>query len=144
MRLACGCALLRLVGGAGLFSWTDSAGEGGRRGGEHCAGMLQAGSRVVLQWSTASRQCIIQATSQTHHLRWPQVLDGPCCARAGSCSSLRSGLNGFEGITSDLCNAGQNRCDGQGRLIHLALVNEVRTACAGTVRSGVQYAGRTL
>ena len=57
-----------------------------------------------------------------------QVLEGPCCTRPGSCASLRTGLNGFESLGRDLCNTGQNLCDVEGRLIHLALVNEASAA----------------
>ena len=56
-----------------------------------------------------------------------QVLDGPCCTRPGSCASLRTGLDGFESLGRDLCNTGQNLCDVEGRLVHLALVNEAST-----------------
>lgn len=59
-----------------------------------------------------------------------QVLEGPCCTRPGSCASLRTGLNGFESLGRDLCNTGQNLCDVEGRLIHLALVNEASAAVA--------------
>ncbi|PRW05888.1 short-chain dehydrogenase isoform A [Chlorella sorokiniana] len=52
------------------------------------------------------------------------VLEGPCCTRPGSCSSLRGGLDGFESLGRDLCNTGQNLCDVEGRLVHLALTNE--------------------
>ncbi|EFN51075.1 hypothetical protein CHLNCDRAFT_141444 [Chlorella variabilis] len=67
------------------------------------------------------------------------ILDGPCCRRPDSCATLRAGLPpaapaasgggaedaGEGGDASwDLCNTGQNLCDPQGRLLHLALVNE--------------------
>ncbi len=58
-----------------------------------------------------------------------QVLDGPCCTRPGSCPSLRTGLDGFESLGRDLCNTGQNLCDVEGRLVHLALVNEASQHC---------------
>ncbi len=69
-----------------------------------------------------------------------QVLHSGCCSRPGACASLRNGLMGaadgtggdqagssgpYEGAP-DLCNMGRNLCDVDGRLVHLALVNEVR------------------
>jgi hypothetical protein len=62
-----------------------------------------------------------------------QILDGPCCARPGSCGTLRTALGGGGtadgtadgGAAADLCNTGRNLCDPEGHLLHLALVQEV-------------------
>ncbi|KAL4436555.1 hypothetical protein ABPG75_003694 [Micractinium tetrahymenae] len=77
-----------------------------------------------------------------------EILHSHCCSRPGSCASLRNGLMGtapgadpsssssssssagsaggggpYSGA-DDLCNMGRNLCDVDGRLVHLALVNE--------------------
>ncbi|KAL4426254.1 hypothetical protein ABPG77_009869 [Micractinium sp. CCAP 211/92] len=67
-----------------------------------------------------------------------KVLHSGCCSRPGACASLRNGLMGAADGTGgdpagssgpyagapDLCNMGRNLCDVDGRLVHLALVNE--------------------
>ena len=40
---------------------------------------------------------------------------------------------GFEGITRDLCNIGQNLCDSMGHLLHLALTSEARRRRRGAL-----------
>jgi hypothetical protein len=77
-----------------------------------------------MQYSTHLLTLLGHQLLPTRPTAHPQVLYSPCCRRPGSCASLRSGL-ASEAPEEDLCASGQNLCDINGHLLHLAIVNEV-------------------
>lgn len=107
-----------------------------------CSGRMQRANAAIAPAKT--EQSKVHAGQPTVHMQYsmhlltllghqllptrptahPQVLYSPCCRRPGSCASLRSGL-ASEAPEEDLCASGQNLCDVNGHLLHLAIVNEV-------------------